>query len=202
MRTGSARRAGNFRAGAERTTGMKRLTALAVVAALLAPLPAAAYDPARDQALVRVLSGRIDGDVSQGLVPSDRAALFRAELDAAQRAIANNDSQASAMLDDIDREISLLDRTLDMADANHDLLFHVGDQITIAMRDGRTWRVDAVTDRNVFDLTRMGVAYPTGVQGVYLAKSSGSVVVTLADADNGQKVRFRLTFVPRVEGGG
>lgn len=174
---------------------MKRFVIAAVAAALLVPTPAFAYDPGPDTARARVLGERIDGDVAQGVVSGAKAALLRAEIAAAQRSIANNDAQATDMLDEIDRDLAVLDKTLDATEAGHDLLYHIGDRITIAMRDGGDWHVEKISNPNAFGLARAGAMDATGVQGVYLVKDTGTIAVTLLNAASGRRVTFSLTFV-------
>jgi len=177
---------------------MRRLF-LALLLALLsvAPLAATAYDPAPDQALVRVLSERIDGDVNQGLLPADRAALMRAEIDAAQKLVTNSDSQATAMLADIDRDLAVYDNTVDINEANRDLFYHAGDAITIAMRDGAAWQVESVQNTDIMDVKTRDAMNVTGVQGVYLAKQPGYTALVLADPASGRHVRFRFYIVDK-----
>ncbi|GAC1409016.1 MAG: hypothetical protein NVSMB64_17730 [Candidatus Velthaea sp.] len=172
---------------------------IVTAAALLALVPSAvfAYDPAADRAATRVLAERIDGDVAQGLVPAARAALLRAEVAAVQRAIANNDSAATEMLAEIDRDLAAVDLNVDANEANRDLLYHAGDKITLAMRDGRAWQIDGITNRDVLDRLASGVMYVQGVQGVLLAKSDGFSAVTLLDPASGMRLRFRFTIVSR-----
>lgn len=176
---------------------MKRSVTLACVLALLVPLPALAYDPAPDLASARVLGARIDGDVAQGIVSGARAALLRAEIAAAQRSMANDDAQATEMLADIDRDLAVLDLTLDANEAGRDLLYHVGDKITIALRDGVAWQVEKISNPDLFDLLRPDEVNATGVQGVFLAKDTGTVLVTLLDPSSGRRLHFSLTFVMR-----
>jgi hypothetical protein len=176
---------------------MKSRIVAAIVALCLAPLAAAAYDPAQDQNTIRVLGERIDGDVNQGLLPNDRAALFRADLEATQKLISNGDSQATAMLADIDRDLAVYDNTVDINEANSDLFYHVGDSITIAMRDDAAWQVEAVQNTDVMDVKRKDALNSPGVQGVYLAKSPGYTAITLADAASGKHVRFRFYIVDK-----
>jgi hypothetical protein len=170
-----------------------------VVATLIAALPHAvlAYDPTQDQAMIRVLGERIDGDVNQGLLPDDRAALMRAEIAATQKLVTNGDSQATAMLADIDRDLSAYDNTVDIDEAERDLFFHSGDAITIAMRDGVEWKVDSVSNTDIMNVKSPGAMYPPGVQGIYLAKQPGYTGITLSDPASGKKVRFRFYIVDK-----
>ncbi|GAC1533084.1 MAG: hypothetical protein NVS2B17_00300 [Candidatus Velthaea sp.] len=172
---------------------------MVTAAALLVFTPGAAlaYDPGADQSAARVLSERIDGDVAQGLVPAARAALLRAEIAAVQRALANSDSAATDMLAEIDRDLAAADLNLDANEANRDLLFHTGDKITLAMRDGRTWQIDGITNRDVLDRMVSGVMYVQGVQAVLLAKGDGFSALTLLDPATGTRLRFRFTIVAR-----
>ena len=147
--------------------------------------------------MIGVLGERIDGDVNQGLLPNDRAALLRAELEATQKLITNSDSQATAMLADIDRDLAVYDKTVDVNEANGDLFYHVGDSITIAMRDAAAWQVETVQNTDVMDVKRKDALNPPGVQGVYLAKSPGYTAITLADPASGKHVRFRFYIVDK-----
>jgi hypothetical protein len=167
---------------------------------VLVPLAAAAYDPVPDQAMMRVLNERIDGDVNAGLLPSDRAALARAEIEAAQKLVTNGDSQATAMLADIDRDLAAYDNTVDIDEANRDLLYHSGDAITIAMRDGVDWKVDKVQNTDIMDVKKPGAMNPTGVQGTYLAKQPGYTGITLVDPATDKRVIFRFYIVDKAAG--
>jgi hypothetical protein len=171
----------------------------AALAVLLASAPVAAwaYDPEPDQAMVRVLGERIDGDVNAGLLPDDRAALMRAEIEAAQKLVTNSDSQATAMLADIDRDLAAYDNTVDINEASRDLFYHTGDAITIAMRDGAGWQVDGVQNTDVMNVKTPGAMNATGVQGVYLAKGPGYTAITLTDPASGRQVRFRFYIVDK-----
>jgi hypothetical protein len=176
-----------------------RVLCTAAVLALLAGLPQAAfaYDPAPDQATIGVLSERIDGDVNQSLLPTDRAALMRAEIEAAQKLVTNGDSQATAMLADIDRDLAAYDSTVDINEANRDLFYHSGDAITIAMRDGVAWQVDSVQNTDIMNVKNPNAMNPPGVQGVYLAKQPGYTGITLSDSASGKKVKFRFYIVDK-----
>ena len=147
--------------------------------------------------MLRALGERIDGDVNQGVLPTDRAALLRAELDATQKLITNGDSQATAMLADIDRDLAPYDKTVDINEAGVDLMYHIGDTITIAMRDGAAWQVDSVQNTDIMDLKQKSVMNPAGVQGAYLAKSPGYTAITLSDPASGKHVRFRFYIVDK-----
>jgi hypothetical protein len=151
--------------------------------------------------MVRVLNERIDGDVNQGLLPSDRAALMRAEIDAAQKLVTNSDPQATAMLADIDRDLAQYDDTVDIDEANLDLFYHSGDAITIAMRDGVDWKVEGVQNTDVMDVKAPSTMNPTGVQGVYLAKQPGYTAITLVDPASGRHVKFRFYIVDKAVSG-
>jgi len=170
-----------------------------LLAALIAaiPLAARAYDPTQDQAMIRVLGERIDGDVNQGVLPDDRAALMRAEVAATQKLVTNGDSQATAMLADIDRDLSAYDDTVDIDEASRDLFFHSGDAITIAMRDGVDWHVDSVQNTDIMNIKTPGAMNATGVQGVYLAKQPGFTRITLVDPASGKHVEFRFYIVDK-----
>jgi hypothetical protein len=179
-----------------------RSTFAAALAALftLPPLAAAAYDPAPDQAMIRVLGERIDGDVNQDLLPTDRAALMRAEIEAAQKLVTNGDSQATAMLADIDRDLAAYDKTLDINEADRDLFYHSGDTITIAMRDGTAWGVESVANTDIMNVKTPSALNAPGVQGVYLAKQPGYTALTLQDPASGRHVRFRFYIVDKAAG--
>ncbi len=174
------------------------MVALFAAMLLLAPVAVSAYDPAPDQTMVRVLGERIDGDVNAGLLPTDRAALMRAEIDATQKLITNSDSQATAMLGDIDRDLAPYDYTVDSNEAERDLFYHLGDTITIAMRDGVAWHVDSVQNTDIIDVKTKDAVYASGVQGAYLAKSPGYSALTLSDPASGKHVRFRFYIVDKV----
>jgi hypothetical protein len=176
---------------------MKRSIVAALVAVLLAPGAAWAYDPAPDQNVIRVLNERIDGDVNQGLLPTDRAALMRAEIEAAQKLVTNGDSQATAMLADIDRDLAAYDNTVDVNEAGRDLLYHSGDAITIAMRDGVAWQVDSVQNTDIMNVKNPNAMNAAGVQGVYLAKQPGYTGITLTDPGSGKHVKFRFYIVDK-----
>jgi hypothetical protein len=193
---------GNFSRTGSRSTNMNcRSAAIAAVVAAFVPLAAGAYDPGPDQALVRVLGERIDGDVNQGLLPPDRAALMRAEIDAAQKLVTNGDSQATAMLADIDRDLAAYDNTVDINEADRDLFYHSGDAITIAMRDGVTWQVDNVQNTDIMNVKAPNAMNATGVQGTYLAKQPGYTGITLTDPASGKHVRFRFYIVDKAAAG-
>jgi hypothetical protein len=161
------------------------------------PVGALAYDPTQDQAMIRVLGERIDGDVNQGVLPDDRAALMRAEVAATQKLVTNGDSQATAMLADIDRDLSAYDDSVDIDEASRDLFFHSGDAITIAMRDGVDWHVDSVQNTDIMNIKTPGAMNATGVQGVYLAKQPGFTRITLVDPASGKHVEFRFYIVDK-----
>ncbi len=167
---------------------------------LACPAVVSAYDPAADQAMVRVLGERIDGDVNQGLLPTDRASLMRAEIDAAQKFVTNGDSQATAMLADIDRDLAVYDNTVNVNESGRDLCYHVGDTITIAMRDGRAWQVDNVANTDIMDIKQKTAMNATGVQGAYLAKAPGYTAITLTDPASGQHVTFRFYIIDKAAG--
>jgi hypothetical protein len=168
----------------------------AVAVALLVPAAAsAAYDPAADTNTLRALSERIDGDNAQGLLSGDRAALLRAELASARTFVANGDPQATAMLADIDRDLAPLDKSLDANEAGRDLLFHTGDKIVLAMRDGVAWQIGEKRNTDVLDVLATGAANPAGVQGTLLAKQPGDAAVTLVDPASGRQLRFRFIIV-------
>jgi len=180
---------------------MKSLKIAALAAALsLLPVAAFAYDPTLDQALVTVLGERVDGDVNQGLLPDDRAALMRAEIMATQKLVTNGDSQATAMLADIDRDLAAYDNTLDIFESGRDLLYHSGDSITIAMRDGVAWQVESVQNTDIMNVKTPGAINPPGVQGVYLAKQPGYTALTLVDPASGKHVGFRFYVVDKAAG--
>lgn len=173
-----------------------RTTTLAVLLAAV-PLAVFAYDPAPDQAMVGVLNERIDGDVNQGVLPTDRAALMRAEIEAAQKLVTNGDSQATAMLADIDRDLAAYDNSVDINEAGRDLFYHTGDAVTIAMRDGVAWQIDNVQNTDIMNVKNPNAMNATGVQGVYLAKQPGYTSITLSDPASGKKVRFRFYIVDK-----
>lgn len=181
---------------------MKHLL-VTVIAAIfaLSPAVAMAYDPAADQAMIRVLGERIDGDVNQGVLPADRAALMRAEIEAVQKLVTNGDSQATAMLADIDRDLAAYDNTLGINEANRDLLYHTGDAITIAMRDGAAWQIDNVQNTDVMDIKTKGALNAAGVQGLFLAKQPGFTAITLVDPASGKHVKFRFYIVDKAIAG-
>jgi hypothetical protein len=147
--------------------------------------------------MVRVLGERIDGDVNQGVLPGDRAALMRAEIDAAQKLVTNGDSQATAMLADIDRDLAAYDNTVDIYEADRDLFYHSGDAITIAMRDGVAWTVESVQNTDIMNVKTPGAMNATGVQGTYLAKQPGYTGITLTDPASGKRVHFRFYIVDK-----
>ncbi len=159
--------------------------------------PALAYDRAPDQAALTVLGERIDGDVNQGLLPDDRAALMRAEVNVTQKLITAGDSQATAMLADIDRDLSAYDNSIDVNEADRDLFFHTGDTITIALRDGVGWKVETIQNTDVLDLKSKNELNPPGVVGVYLAKQPGFTRVVLVDPASNRHVRFRIYVVEK-----
>jgi hypothetical protein len=173
------------------------LATVLAVFVFLSPLAAVAYDPAPDQSMIRVLGERIDGDVNAGVLPTDRAALLRAEIEATQKLVTNNDSQATAMLADIDRDLAAYDNSVDINEANRDLFYHVGDTITIAMRDDAAWQVDNVQNPDIMDVKQKGAMNATGVQGAYLAKSPGYTAITLTDPASARHVRFRFYIVDK-----
>jgi len=172
---------------------------IAPLVALLAlvPVAGAAYDPVPDQAMIRVLSERIDGDVNQGSLPDDRAALMRAEIEATQKLVTNGDSQSTAMLADIDRDLAAYDNTLDVNEAARDLFYHSGDTVTIAMRDGAAWQVEKVQNTDIMDVKTPGAMLASGVQGIYLAKQPGYTAIVLADPASGRHVTFRCYIVDK-----
>lgn len=174
---------------------MKHSIVALIAIAFLLPQPVRAYESGPDLASASVLGARIDGDVAQGLVTSARAALLRAEIAAAQRSIANGDAQATDMLADIDRDLAALDLSLDANEAGRNLLYHVGDKITIALRDGAAWQIEKISDPNLFGRVRPDAIDATGVQGTFLAKDVGTVLVSLLDPASGRHRRFTLTFV-------
>jgi hypothetical protein len=147
--------------------------------------------------MVTVLNERIDGDVNGGLLPTDRAALMRAEIEAAQKLVTNRDSQATAMLADIDRDLAAYDNTVDINEANRDLFYHSGDAITIAMRDGVAWQVDNVQNTDIMSVKKPNAMNAAGVQGIYLAKQPGYTGITLSDPASGKKVKFRFYIVDK-----
>jgi hypothetical protein len=170
----------------------------ALAAALVCrPLIAGAYDPAPDQAMVRVLNERIDGDVNADLLPTDRAALMRAEIEAAQKLVTNGDSQATAMLADIDRDLAAYDATVDVNETGRDLFYHSGDSITIAMRDGVDWQVEKVQNTDIMDVKAPNAMKAAGVQGIFLAKAPGYTGITLVDPASGRHVAFRFYIVDK-----
>jgi hypothetical protein len=174
-----------------------RYAALFAALLVFGPVAARADDPVQNQAMVTVLGERIDGDVNQGLLPDDRAALMRAEIAAAQKLVTNGDSQAPAMLADIDRDLSAYDNSLDINESGRDLFYHSGDAITIAMRDGVAWQVESVQNTDIMNVKTPGAMTATGVQGTYLAKQPGFTRITLVDPASGKHVGFRFYIVDK-----
>jgi hypothetical protein len=92
--------------------------------------------------------------------------------------------------------LATYDNSLDVNEANSDLLYHSGDTITIAMRDGIAW-IDSVQNTDVMNVKTPGALNATGVQGVYLAKQPGYTAITLVDQASGRHVGFRFYIVDK-----
>ncbi len=152
------------------------------------------------------LATRIANDAAQHLLAPGAAPLLLAELDAAKSANDKRDPNADAMLDVIDRQLAAVDFTLSRAEDGTTLVVHVGDNVTVAMRDPYLWNIQ-ISDLSALARSRAGVMYVRGVQGVFSAKRPSTVTMTLTSNTPGasptpppgrkQPVVFTIVILPK-----
>ncbi len=152
------------------------------------------------------LDSRITQNASQHLLAAGEEPLLRAELDAAKTANDKHDPNANAMLDVIDRQLAAADFTLSRAEDGTSLVVHVGDHVTVAMRDPYLWNVQ-ISDPSALARSRAGVMYVRGVQGVLTAQKPATVTLTLTSNTPGaspapppelkQPVVFTVVILPK-----
>jgi hypothetical protein len=150
------------------------------------------------------LRDRIAVDGQQSALAPGQEPLLSAQLDAAIRANDAHDSNADAMLDVIDRQLAAVDFGLSRAEDGTAIVVHVGDTVTVAMRDPYLWSVQ-VSDTSALALHR-GVMWARGVQGAFAAQKPGTVTMTLTSQTPGvtpppstvkQPVVFTVVILPK-----
>ena len=170
-----------------------------------APPPAVVSQAFADRAAR--LATRIAYDAAQHLLAPGAEPLLRAELGAAKSANDKHDPNADAMLDVIDRQLAAADFTLSPAEDGTTLIVHVGDNVTVAMRDPYLWNVQ-VSDPSALPRQRVGIMYVRGVQGVFSAQKPATVTLTLTSNTPGvspappptlkQPVVFAVVILPKI----
>lgn len=179
------------------------IAALLAAAALAAASPNPAQPSPTSQAFAdraARLDARIADDGAHRLLAPGQDVLLRAEMDAARRADGAHDAAASDMLDVIDRQLADLDHTLSLAENRRAITVHVGDAVTVALHDAQSWNL-ANTDQTSLAL-KVGLMWPRGVQGVFVAKEPGTAILTLTPKDPAaaraaEPVVFTITILPR-----
>jgi hypothetical protein len=174
---------------------MIALAAVVLAATTATPAPA---PPFADRAAR--LEARITDDQSHQRLAPGQDALLRVELAATRRAYANHDPAAAYMLDVIDRQLAEVDHTLSRSEDGRGITVHVGDSVTVALRDQYAWNVTN-SDATVLAL-QTGVMWARGVQGVFTAKQPGTAILSLTPRekvtpDVKQPVTFTITILPR-----
>ncbi len=162
-----------------------------LLAAAATPAPPAIVSQAFPQR-VQLLEQRIATDAFGNRLAPGQGPLLTAQLNAAKAAQARHDPQAGAMLDVIDRELALVDYTLSRAENGQTLAVHVGDKITIAMRD--TEGYDVQLDGQAL-VRAPGVLFVRGVQGVYTASKPGVYPITLTPMGSSSQTPVTFTIV-------
>ncbi len=144
------------------------------------------------------LRQRLDQAASLKSISDDRILLVRSELKAIADSQTNTPSLAAAMLGDVARQLDEYQHWLSMADNENRIYVHVGDHVTVAMRDQAQW---SVTNQNGKVLAPIvGVMWIRGIQAVFTAKTRGSSSIRLVEqVPKGMARASRLaTFYVRV----
>jgi hypothetical protein len=142
------------------------------------------------------LRQRIATDAENKLLAPGQEPLLRAELAAAK---------TPEMLDVIDRQLAQVDFTLSRAEDGTAIVVHMGDDVTVAMRDPYLWSVQMSDPSSL--ARQVGVMFVRGVQGVFNAKAPGVVTLTLTSNTPGaspappstvkQPVVFTVVILPK-----
>lgn len=120
---------------------------------------------------------RMTSAQGQGLLAHGEADLLRVELNAAKTAAQSNAQAGAAMLDVIDRQLSQADHTLSRPNAGYPLIVRTGDDVMVGMHDPYIYNLE---NSNPDALApRVGIMYVRGVQGLFTAKTPGTVTITL-----------------------
>jgi hypothetical protein len=114
------------------------------------------------------LTQRVTDDAAKKLLAPGQEPLLRAQLAAAK---------TPDQLDVIDRQLAEVDFTLALPEDGRAIVVHVGDDVTVAMRDPYLWSVQG-SDMAAL-APHVGIMYVRGVQGVYAAKKPGIVTLML-----------------------
>ncbi len=140
------------------------------------PTPVVTYNA---QPTLSDLRKRLDQAASLKSISDDRILLVRAELKAIEDAQTNTPSLAAQMLGDVTRQLDQYQHWLSMADNENRIFVHLGDHVTVAMRDQAQW---SVTNQNGNVLAPIiGVMWIRGIQAVFTAKARGSSSVRLVE---------------------
>lgn len=143
------------------------------------------------------LKTRITMAAGRGILAPGQQQLLDVQLDAAQKANASRQSDAPAMLDVIDRQLAQVDHGLSRAENGQAIVVHIGDDVVVAMHD------PYIYDLRVSDIAALsphvGVMYVRGIQGVYTAKTPGTVTIALVPRPNASpappaKLQSPVTF--------
>jgi hypothetical protein len=166
-----------------------------VLSTVTATMPPPAFSDRAEQ-----LEARVADDQSHKRLAPGQDALLRVELAAARRAYSSHDPAADYMLDVIDRQLAEVDHTLSRAEDGRGITVHVGDTVSVALRDQYAWNVTN-SDPTVLSM-KVGVMWARGVQGVFSAKQPGTAILSLEPRDkvppNVQRpVVFTITVLPR-----
>lgn len=145
------------------------------------------------------LQQRIADDQNRHLLAPGQDVLLRVQMDATQHAFDSHDPAASGMLDVIDRQLAEIDHTLSRAEDGRGITVHAGDSVTIALHDPYFWNVEN-SDQTALAL-KIGLMFPRGVQGVYVAKEPGTAILSLTpktpQAEITKPIVFTITILPR-----
>lgn len=120
---------------------------------------------------------RLNQAASLKSMSDDRILLVRSELKAVEDAQSNTPALAAAMLADVTRQLDEYQHWLSMADNQSRLYVHVGDHVTVAMRDQAQWSVSNQNGKVLAPI--IGVMWIRGIQAVFTAKARGTSSIRL-----------------------
>lgn len=140
------------------------------------PSPVATYNA---QPTLSDLRQRLNQATSLKSISDDRILLVRAELKAIEDAQPNTPSLAAQMLGDVTRQLDQYQHWLSMADSENRIYLHVGDHVTVAMRDQPQWNVTNQNDTILAPIS--GVMWIRGIQAVFTAKARGTSSIRLVE---------------------
>ncbi len=140
------------------------------------PSPTPAYNA---EPTLNDLRQRLDQAASLKSISDDRILLVRAELKAIEDAQTNTPSLAAQMIGDVTRQLDEFQHWLSMTDNENRIYLHVGDHVTVAMRDQAQWSVTNQNGNVLAPIT--GVMWIRGIQAVFTAKSRGSSSIRLVE---------------------